>query len=83
MSAIPRNAANFYRVKRFSALNLKLPVRSVVAFVLTLFAALSFAEDRWVEGEHYQAPNPPVAVGRGDDVIVTEFLVRLRPLLHL
>ena len=47
--------------------------RSVVAVVLALFAALSYAEDRWVEGEHYQALNPPVAVGRGDDVIVTEF----------
>jgi thiol:disulfide interchange protein DsbA len=73
MSAIPHNAANFYRAKRFSALDLKLATRSVVAFVLALSAALSYAEDRWVEGEHYQALNPPVAVGRGDDVIVTEF----------
>ena len=73
MSAIPHNAANFYRGKRLSALDLKLAARSVVAVVLALFAALSYAEDRWVEGEHYQALNPPVAVGRGDDVIVTEF----------
>ena len=73
MSAIPHNAANRYRAKRLSALDLKLAARSVVAVVLALFAALSYAEDRWVEGEHYQALNPPVAVGRGDDVIVTEF----------
>lgn len=73
MSAIPHNAANFYRAKRLSALDLKLAARSVVAVVLALLAALSYAEDRWVEGEHYQALNPPVAVGRGDDVIVTEF----------
>lgn len=73
MSAISHNAANFYRAKRLSALDLKLAARSVVAVVLALFAALSYAEDRWVEGEHYQALNPPVAVGRGDDVIVTEF----------
>lgn len=73
MSAIPHNASNFYRAKRLSALDLKLAARSVVAVVLALFAALSSAEDRWVEGEHYQALNPPVAVGRGDDVIVTEF----------
>lgn len=73
MSAIPHNAANFYRAKLLSALDLKLAARSVVAVVLALFAALSYAEDRWVEGEHYQALNPPVAVGRGDDVIVTEF----------
>jgi thiol:disulfide interchange protein DsbA len=73
MSAIPHNAANFYMAKRLSALDLKLAARSVAAFVLALFAALSYAEDRWVEGEHYQALNPRVAVGRGDDVIVTEF----------
>jgi thiol:disulfide interchange protein DsbA len=73
MSAISHNAANFYRAKRLSALDLKLAARSVVAVVLALFAALSYAEDRWIEGEHYQALNPPVAVGRGDDVIVTEF----------
>ena len=73
MSAIPHNAANFHRAKRLRALDLKLAARSVVAVVLALFAALSYAEDRWVEGEHYQALNPPVAVGRGDDVIVTEF----------
>ena len=73
MSAIPHNAASFYRAKRLSTLDLKLVARSVVAFVLALSAVLSYAEDRWVEGEHYQALNPPVAVGRGDDVIVTEF----------
>ena len=74
MSAIPaRNAATLFRAERLSALDLKLAARSIFALVLALFAALSYAEDRWVEGEHYQALNPPVAVGRGDDVIVTEF----------
>ena len=74
MSAIPaRNAATLFRAERLSALDLKLAARSIFALVLALFAALSYAEDRWVEGEHYQALNPPVAVGRGDDVVVTEF----------
>ena len=48
-------------------------VAGCLALLVALFARASVAEDRWVEGEHYQTLNPPVAVGRGDDVIVTEF----------
>ncbi len=47
--------------------------RSLFALVLVLFTAASFADERWVEGEHYQTLNPPVAVGHGNDVVVTEF----------
>ena len=41
--------------------------------VALLSHPLVWAEDRWVEGQHYQTLNPPVAVGRGTDVVVTEF----------
>ena len=43
------------------------------ALVAILSHPLAWAEDRWVEGQHYQTLNPPVAVGRGTDVVVTEF----------
>ena len=43
------------------------------ALVAVLSNPLAWAEDRWVEGQHYQTLNPPVAVGRGTDVVVTEF----------
>ena len=51
---------------------------AALALILTAFmgwamAAVSVAEDRWVEGRHYQTVTPPVAVGRGSDVVVTEF----------
>ena len=36
-------------------------------------AGVAGAEDEWVEGTHYQLLNPPVPVGRGQEVIVTEF----------
>ena len=36
-------------------------------------APVIVAEERWVEGRHYQTVMPPVAVGRGSDVVVTEF----------
>jgi len=36
-------------------------------------APLAVAEDRWIEGQHYQTLTPPVAVGRSTDVVVTEF----------
>ena len=56
-------------------------IRQIVAtLVLTLSAVVGWAtapvavaEDRWVEGQHYQTLTPPVAVGRGSDVVVTEF----------
>ena len=57
---------------------------AMAALLSIVFAGAASAEERWVEGEHYQTLNPPVAVSRGDDVVVTEFfLVRLRSLLHL
>ena len=40
---------------------------------IALFSGSAFAEEGWVEGQHYQTLNPPVAVGRGDDNVVTEF----------
>ena len=48
--------------------------RALLLFCLaTITAPLVVGEERWVEGQHYQILNPPVAVGRGDDVVVTEF----------
>ena len=54
--------------------------QTVVTLVLTLTAVvgwgaapITLAEDRWVEGQHYQTLKPTVAVGRGSDVVVTEF----------
>ena len=43
------------------------------ALVALLSSPVAWAEDRWIEGQHYQTLNPPVAVGRGTDVVVTEF----------
>ena len=57
---------------------------TLVAYAAAALSTLVVAEERWVEGQHYQTLTPPVAVGRGSDVVVTEFLlVRVRPLLHL
>ena len=54
--------------------------QTVSTLVLTLIAVAGWAtapatvaEDRWIEGQHYQTLTPPVAVGRGSDVVVTEF----------
>lgn len=46
---------------------------TLVAYAAAAFSALVVAEERWVEGQHYQTLTPPVAVGRGSDVVVTEF----------
>ena len=48
-------------------------VLTLAAVVGWVTAPITLAEDRWVEGQHYQALTPPVAVGRGSDVVVTEF----------
>ena len=46
----------------------------ILTGVVSLFiAAVTVAEDRWVEGQHYKTLTQPVAVGRGSDVVVTEF----------
>ncbi len=48
----------------------------LLALTAVLSATVSFrltAEERWVEGQHYQVITPPVAVGKSDDVVVTEF----------
>ena len=54
--------------------------QTIATFLLTLAAVaawttapFSVAEDRWIEGTHYQTLTPPVAVGRSTDVVVTEF----------
>ena len=54
--------------------------QTVATLILTLSAVVgcatapvAVAEGRWVEGQHYQTLTPPVAVGRGSDVVVTEF----------
>ena len=54
--------------------------QTIATFLLTLVAVagcaiapFSVAEDRWIEGTHYQTLTPPVAVGRSTDVVVTEF----------
>ena len=54
--------------------------RTVAKLALILTAVTGYAiapvivaEERWVEGRHYQTVTPPVAVGRGTDVVVTEF----------
>ena len=46
---------------------------TLVTLLAVLANSLAWAEDRWVEGQHYQILNPTVAVGRGTDVVVTEF----------
>ena len=40
---------------------------------LTTLSGQGVAEERWVEGQHYQTLTPPVATGRSQDVVVTEF----------
>ena len=54
--------------------------RTTILLLVGLTIALSCifslglsAEERWVEGQHYQVITPPVAVGKSDDVVVTEF----------
>ncbi len=37
------------------------------------FSAPTLAAEPWVEGQHYQVIAPPVAVGKTEDVVVTEF----------
>lgn len=37
------------------------------------FSARTLAAEPWVEGQHYQVIAPPVAVGKTEDVVVTEF----------
>jgi thiol:disulfide interchange protein DsbA len=54
--------------KRIATLSLTL-----VAYAAAALSTLAVAEERWVEGQHYQTLTPPVAVGRGSDVMVTEF----------
>ncbi len=46
---------------------------TLVAYAAAALSTLVVAEERWVEGQHYQTLTPPVAVGRGSDVVVTEF----------
>lgn len=47
-------------------------VALVLLFAITLSPRLLAAEP-WVEGQHYQVIAPPVAVGKTEDVVVTEF----------
>lgn len=54
--------------KRIATLSLTL-----VAYAAAALSTLAVAEERWVEGQHYQTLTPPVAVSRGSDVVVTEF----------
>ena len=54
--------------KRIATLSLTL-----VAYAAAALSTLAVAEERWVEGQHYQTLTPPVAVGRGSDGMVTEF----------
>ena len=54
--------------KRIATLSLTL-----VAYAAAALSTLAVAEERWVEGQHYQTLTPPVAVGRSSDVMVTEF----------
>ena len=44
-----------------------------VCVALTTLSGRGLAEERWVEGQHYQKLTPPVATGRSQDVVVTEF----------
>ena len=44
-----------------------------VFIALTTLSGQGLAEERWVEGQHYQTLTPPVATGRSQDVVVTEF----------
>ena len=44
-----------------------------VFIALITLSGRGLAEERWVEGQHYQTLTPPVATGRSQDVVVTEF----------
>jgi thiol:disulfide interchange protein DsbA len=44
-----------------------------VLVALTTLSGKGIAEERWVEGQHYQILTPTVATGRSQDVVVTEF----------
>lgn len=59
-----------------SSMYLRFNTFYLLALTAVLSATVSFrltAEERWVEGQHYQVITPPVAVGKSDDVVVTEF----------
>ena len=49
------------------------PLLGLTLAVSCIFSLSLSAEERWVEGQHYQVITPPVAVGKSDDVVVTEF----------
>lgn len=57
----------------FNLRSTALPLLALVALLSTVFSPRPMAEERWVEGQHYQVITPPVAVGKSDDVVVTEF----------
>lgn len=57
-------------VTRRTVATLALILTAVVGWAVT---PVIVAEERWVEGRHYQTVMPSVAVGRGSDVVVTEF----------
>ena len=46
-----------------------------VLVALTTLSGKGIAEERWVEGQHYQVLTPTVATGRSQDVVVTEFFL--------
>jgi len=46
---------------------------ALIAVLSATFTLRLAAEERWVEGQHYQVITPPVAVGNSADVVVTEF----------
>ena len=50
-----------------------LPLVGLTIALSCIFSLSLSAEERWVEGQHYQVITPPVAVGKSDDVVVTEF----------
>ncbi len=59
-----------------SFVHLRSTTSALVALVLLFTITLSprlLAVEPWVEGQHYQVIAPPVAVGKTEDVVVTEF----------
>lgn len=46
---------------------------TLVVVLSAAFSARTLAAEPWVEGQHYQVIAPPVAVGKTEDVVVTEF----------
>ncbi|MEL0006567.1 MAG: thiol:disulfide interchange protein DsbA/DsbL [Luminiphilus sp.] len=59
-----------------SFVHLRITTSTLVALVLLFAITLSprlLAAEPWVEGQHYQVIAPPVAVGKTEDVVVTEF----------